>query len=610
MAPQVRDPGETSGIESIVDALAGTLDALDDGIASARAVRDQTFALKRTSLEGREIATLLEAELLPVRARLDAVLVELSAHRRMVAGAHRAATALEEREVHDFRRDLEILRARMAPYRRLDRLPAPRPSFVPEWRAAASTREPHLGRPDASEPRRADTQAVSERHQPAPNPFAFLLRHRSAVAQRDVAPEGSPSWAMDDELRPIAAEEAIDPTFVADDGAPVETDDGSDVAAVAAVGLEDDRDESGGADGPTADPAAAEGVAAAADHDGDAEPAADAHHPRARSRRRIRHRAAIIPALVIMMLALNTHGASLDAGTVAGSSRVAVAGPQATAARSGDAAAGLEAAARLDAAAPGDDTGAAAEAALQPGGTPASTTITGTAGGSSAAASRMPDAVLAGRSSLVAARTPIVAHVYYRVKTAQPLIALTFDDGYSATALRQIVAILEQQQIPATFFVNGMYLTRAPDVWQRIAADGFVVGNHTYRHTDVLSLTDTQVAADLARNNAAWEDLTGTPLAPLFRPPYGDHSAATDLAVARAGYPTIVLWNVTAGDTATNPTRSQLIANATKGTNGSIVLMHAGPAITPSVLPDVIAWYRARGFQFVTVPQLIAASGS
>lgn len=652
MGPQVRDPGETTGIASVVDALAGALAALDDGLASARAVRDQTFAVARTTVEGRDIAALLEAELRPARARLDAVLVELSAHRRMIAGAHRAAVALEQREIHDFRRDLEILRARMAPYRRLDRVSA--------WPMAPEARRPGVpefgrpvGSPAAEDARWAGIGEERDR-QPAPaNPFAFLLRGRSsAVHAQATGPQGS-SQAFDVEADdaggpladPVAMPAPIDDPGrdgePAGDGTPVggqapdedatvvgiadagaeavtDADDASDDADDAADDADDaaDDDIRGGptapadagislvakADGATADAAEdadasedAAAAAAAAWHAADLASAAEERRLQDRSRRRIRHRAGTIPALVLMLLAVNTHGASLEAGTVAGSSRAAAETPQPTLEVAGDAATE-----------PGDDT-TTGDPAGQPALSLTSTTITG----AGAPANRRPDAVPSDRSSLLdSTSTSIVAHVIYRVSTTRPLIALTFDDGYNPTALRQIVSILEQEHVAATFFVNGMYLTRAPDVWRQIAADGFAVGNHTYHHTDVRTLTDSQIAADLARTESAWQALTGSPLAPLFRPPYGAHTAATDLEVASAGYPTIVLWNVTAGDTARNPSRSQLIANATRGTDGSIVLMHAGPAITPYVLPDIIAWYRAHGYSFVTVPQLIAAAGS
>jgi hypothetical protein len=99
---------------------------------------------------------------------------------------------------------------------------------------------------------------------------------------------------------------------------------------------------------------------------------------------------------------------------------------------------------------------------------------------------------------------------------------------------------------------------------------------------------------------------------PVFRPPYGHHDAASDAAAAAAGFPTIVLWDVTGGDADRRTGAATVLANASAGRPGSIVLLHAGPSVTPRILPALIARYRARGFTFVTVPELlgIASTGT
>jgi len=203
----------------------------------------------------------------------------------------------------------------------------------------------------------------------------------------------------------------------------------------------------------------------------------------------------------------------------------------------------------------------------------------------------------------VAFRAP---RVIRRGSAAKNVVALTFDDGWSAENGRAILQILVREHVAATFFVNGMWVARDPDLWRAIAAAGFVVGNHTYFHRDVTAMTKPEIVRDLQRNARVWQAVTGTPMAPLFRPPYGKHDQATDLAAAVAGYPDIILWDTVANDT--DPlSDAQLLQNATKGRAGSIVLMHIGPDATPRILERVIASYRARGFTFVTVPQLLPA---
>lgn len=194
--------------------------------------------------------------------------------------------------------------------------------------------------------------------------------------------------------------------------------------------------------------------------------------------------------------------------------------------------------------------------------------------------------------------------VTFRGSAAKRVVALTFDDGWSAANGRLIYQILVREHVAATFFVNSVWLARDPDLWKAIATAGFVVGNHSYLHNDVTTMTSSEILRDLQRNARVWQAVTGKPMAPLFRPPYGNHTAASDQAAAAAGFPNIILWDVVANDTY-NITDAQAYRNATAGRAGSIVLMHIGPDMTPRILGRVIASYRARGFTFVTVPQLV-----
>jgi peptidoglycan/xylan/chitin deacetylase (PgdA/CDA1 family) len=200
--------------------------------------------------------------------------------------------------------------------------------------------------------------------------------------------------------------------------------------------------------------------------------------------------------------------------------------------------------------------------------------------------------------------TGISPRIVWHGPRTERVVALTFDDGYNPPVLRRIYRILVREQVPATFFVTGMYVQRAPELWREIAAR-FPLANHSFRHRDTRRLTPVQVAADLARTRDAVERATGRPMLPYFRPPAGRRTAATDRLAAAAGFPYIVLWDVTGADTAAHPTARGVARSATTGGRGSIVLLHAGPRVTARALPAIIARYRERGFRFVTLPELI-----
>jgi peptidoglycan/xylan/chitin deacetylase (PgdA/CDA1 family) len=196
------------------------------------------------------------------------------------------------------------------------------------------------------------------------------------------------------------------------------------------------------------------------------------------------------------------------------------------------------------------------------------------------------------------------ARVIYHGPRTRKVIALTFDDGWSARNGHLILNILERERVPATFFINGVYLAADPDLWREVAEDGFVAGNHTYFHHDVTKMSQAAIIRDLQWNARIWKAVTGQTMAPIFRPPYGARNAASDRAAAIAGYPDVILWDHPMNDTY-RLSDYRLLRNAIAGRPGSIVLMHIGPDATPRVLTKVIASYRIRGYTFVTIPQLL-----
>ncbi len=200
---------------------------------------------------------------------------------------------------------------------------------------------------------------------------------------------------------------------------------------------------------------------------------------------------------------------------------------------------------------------------------------------------------------------PVGASLAWHGPRDRRVVALTFDDGYAPWNVRRIVAILREERVRATFFLNGVYMRRDPALWRAIGQDGHAIGNHTYLHRDVTKMSADRLIADLVRNQRVVEAATGTPMAPIFRPPYGRRNATSDAAAAAAGFAAIVMWDTSARDATYTPDARASLRAATRGRSGSIVLLHAGPSLTPRILREVIKSYRDRGFGFVTVPELL-----
>jgi Polysaccharide deacetylase len=113
------------------------------------------------------------------------------------------------------------------------------------------------------------------------------------------------------------------------------------------------------------------------------------------------------------------------------------------------------------------------------------------------------------------------------------------------------------------------------------------------------------VFKEINRDREIVERITGAPMIRVMRPPYGAYDKRTLRLSAKAGFPTLLLWDVTALDTSRRASKRAMIKAALSGKNGSVVVLHCGPKETPQILPKIIHGYRVRGFRFVTVPVLL-----
>ncbi|MFE9452356.1 polysaccharide deacetylase family protein [Streptomyces sp. NPDC006739] len=183
-------------------------------------------------------------------------------------------------------------------------------------------------------------------------------------------------------------------------------------------------------------------------------------------------------------------------------------------------------------------------------------------------------------------------------------IALTFDAGPSENSAR-LLDILKEKKVPATFFLLGKrHIEKYPELVKRMAAEGHEVASHTWDHKILTRITDAQIREELRRPDDAIERLTGRKPT-LMRPPQGRtdanvHRIAKEMDLAE------VLWSVTAKDYAT--TDSALITKRVlaQASRDGIILLHDLYQGTVPAVPGIIDALKARGYVFVTVPQLLA----
>jgi peptidoglycan/xylan/chitin deacetylase (PgdA/CDA1 family) len=187
------------------------------------------------------------------------------------------------------------------------------------------------------------------------------------------------------------------------------------------------------------------------------------------------------------------------------------------------------------------------------------------------------------------------------------VVALTFDDGNDAPSVEKILWILRSRKVNATFFPTARAVELSPKTWQHVAQAGYPMANHTYHHDSLAGECYAKQLAELDKAKSVFAAAT-LPLQGLMRPPYEAFDMNTRLAASSAGDTHIVLWDVDTMDW-TGVGRATVVARALVATSGSIVLMHTQAPGTPSALYEIIKKFRARGFRFVTVGQMLGVPG-
>jgi peptidoglycan/xylan/chitin deacetylase (PgdA/CDA1 family) len=190
------------------------------------------------------------------------------------------------------------------------------------------------------------------------------------------------------------------------------------------------------------------------------------------------------------------------------------------------------------------------------------------------------------------------------VHVAGPYIAMTFDDGPSATLTPKLLDLLAAHHIKATFFVIGENVAEHPEIVERAAREGHEIANHSWSHPNFGKMSDEGVRRQLSRTDDAIKNATGV-RPTLLRPPYGSITARQKRWIHdEFGYQ-IILWDVDPYDWK-RPGPSVVCNRILKETRpGSIVLSHDIHPGTIEAMPSTVNQLQAKGFKFVTVSELI-----
>lgn len=191
-----------------------------------------------------------------------------------------------------------------------------------------------------------------------------------------------------------------------------------------------------------------------------------------------------------------------------------------------------------------------------------------------------------------------------RIATAQPYVAMTFDDGPHPRLTPQLLDMLAARGIRATFFVIGRNAARYPQILHRMVAEGHEIGNHTWSHSSLHGHSDVSVLDQVDRTNRAVYAAVGRPPVTM-RPPYGNlHDRQRLMLYQARGMPTI-LWSVDPLDWR-RPGSAAVVNRIVGGCHpGAVVLAHDIHSATVRAMPATLDGVAARGYRFLTVSELI-----
>ncbi|MDH6217718.1 bifunctional polysaccharide deacetylase/glycosyltransferase family 2 protein [Streptomyces pseudovenezuelae] len=225
-----------------------------------------------------------------------------------------------------------------------------------------------------------------------------------------------------------------------------------------------------------------------------------------------------------------------------------------------------------------------------------------------ASSSKVPDKILNG-GPIVTFRGGQATTVSVPKKT----IALTFDDGPNPTYTPQVLKILEENDITATFFLVGSMVSRYPSIVEDMVQQGNEVGIHTFTHVDLSYQSDARIKREMEQTQLALAGAAGITTT-LFRAPYSSETDAIDnyswpvyKKLGADGYTSVFVD--TDSDDWKKPGVSKIVSWATpKGTKGAAVLMHDAGGDreqTIKALPTYIKKMKAKGYTFTTISGVV-----
>jgi polysaccharide deacetylase family sporulation protein PdaB len=200
---------------------------------------------------------------------------------------------------------------------------------------------------------------------------------------------------------------------------------------------------------------------------------------------------------------------------------------------------------------------------------------------------------------------------FYKADTQEKKLALTFDISWGEQRTGPILDILEKKGVKkATFFLSSPWSETHPQIVKRIKDLGFEIGSHGHKHVNYSGLSDEEIKAQIGKADEILKKITGTS-PKLIRTPNGDFDKRVLRVADSMGY-SVIQWDTDSKDWK-NPGTEQIVQNVLKKAHpGDVVLLHASDTCqqTHLALPTIIDQLRDKGYQFVSVSELMAGTNT
>ena len=178
-------------------------------------------------------------------------------------------------------------------------------------------------------------------------------------------------------------------------------------------------------------------------------------------------------------------------------------------------------------------------------------------------------------------------------------IYLTFDEGYEAGYTTQILKILKENDVKATFFLTAHYINTQEELVKQMIEDGHIIGNHTVNHKSMPSLTEEEIKKEVMDLHQSVYEKFGYEMK-YIRPPKGEFSEKTIQVTNSLGYKT-VMWSFAYEDW--NEEKQPNEENAKEKIlnnlhSGEIMLLHGNSKTNTNILDSIIKEAKNMGYEF------------